>query len=213
MISETVVISTILYTQRVVVTVTDKSCHYRYNSLRLRRRLRHFGIILPFKIIVHARIDALVIFRWQRVHRQIIPPFSRICLSHLPEMIVIQLESSDRHTQLLKVVARYVTQIRVRHSQGDLLLGGEFAAQCFGQLVKRLHLLTQHLDTLPYVVATTTASATAAGIVVRVGDPTGWRGHRHRLVDNGTRKLLLSAGARADLATYGAMETRTGREA
>lgn len=127
-------------------------------------------------------------------------------------MIVVQLESSDRHTQLLKVVARYVTQIRVRHSQGDLLLGGEFAAQCFGQLVEWLHLLTQHLDTLPYVVATATASATTAGIV-HVGDPAGGRGHCHRLIDNGTGKLLLSAGARADLAAYGAMETRAGREA
>lgn len=130
-------------------------------------------------------------------------------------MIVIQLKSGDRHTQLLEVVARYVAQIRMRHPQGDLLVGGEFAAQRLGQLVKRLHLLAQHLDTLPYVVASTTASATAASIVVHVGDPAGGRGHRRRirLVDNGTGKLLLSAGARADLASYGAMETRAGREA
>lgn len=130
-------------------------------------------------------------------------------------MIVIQLKSGDRHTQLLEIVARYVAQIRVRHPQGDLLLRGEFAAQRLGQLIERFHLLAQHLDTLPYMVASTTASATATGIVVRVGDPAGRRGHRRRtrLVDNGTGKLLLSAGARADLATYGAMESRAGREA
>jgi len=114
-------------------------------------------------------------------------------------MIVIQLESGDRHTKLLEGVTRYVAQIRVRHPQDDLLLGGEFAAQCFGQLVERLHLLTQHLDTLPYVVTTTSATAG----IIHVGDPAG-RGCR-RLVDNGTGKLLLSAGARADLAAYGAM--------
>lgn len=128
-------------------------------------------------------------------------------------MIVIQLKSGDRHTQLLEVVARYIAQIRMRHSQGDLLVGGEFAAQRLSQLVKRLHLLAQHLDTLPYVVASTTDSATAAGIVVHVGDPAGGHRRRIRLVDNGTGKLLLSAGARADLASYSAMETRAGREA
>jgi len=127
-------------------------------------------------------------------------------------MIVIQLESGNRHTKLLEGVTGYVAQIRVRHPQDDLLLGGEFAAQCLGQLVERLHLFTQHLDTLPYVVTTTTtATATATAGVIHVGDPAG-RGRR-RLVDNGTGKLLLSAGARADLAAYGAMQTRAGREA
>ena len=64
------------------------------------------------------------------------------------------------------------------------------------------------------MMTTTTISSTTASIVVHVGDPAGRRGYRHRcLVDNGTGKLLLSAGARADLAAYGAMQTRAGRKA
>lgn len=127
-------------------------------------------------------------------------------------MIVIQLESDYGHTQLLENVARYVAQIRMRHPQGDLLLGGELAAQRLGQLIERLHLLAHHLDALPNVVA-----AAVPGVVVRVDGAAGGRGHGRRrglcLVDNGTGKLLLSAGARADFAAHGAMEARAGREA
>jgi len=54
---------------------------------------------------------------------------------------VIQLEPRDGHTQFLEIVTRYVAQVRVRHPQGDLLFGGEFAAERLGQLIERLHLL------------------------------------------------------------------------
>lgn len=48
-------------------------------------------------------------------------------ISHSPEIVVVQVQPGDGHIQLLEVVLRYIPQIRVRHPQGDLLLGGEFA--------------------------------------------------------------------------------------
>lgn len=55
------------------------------------------------------------------------------------------------------------------------------------------------------------------GIVVRVDITAGRRGHGRRrglcLVDNGTGKLFLSAGAWTDFAAHGAMKARAGCEA
>jgi len=60
----------------------------------------------------------------------------------------------------------------------------------------------------------TATTASTSSIVVCVDGPASGYRHRHclRLVDNGTGELLLSAGARADLAAHGAVETRAGRE-
>lgn len=117
-------------------------------------------------------------------------------VSYSPEIVVIELEPRDGHPELLEAVLPDVPELRVRDPQGDLLVGGEFPLKSLRDLMEGLHAFALDLDA--FAVSVRVVVVDTLGAVRRIRD---------------RRVVILSAGARADVLSHGAMETRARRQA
>lgn len=130
-------------------------------------------------------------------------------------MIVIELESRDRHSELLEVVSRYIPELGVSDSERDLLFGRKFSSESVGDLAEGLHSLADDFDSLAvavYRIAAVDIAVSIAVAVVVVAVVGGNGGGRTGLDDRG-RKVLLTTRARAYLTANRAVKTRARREA